>query len=848
MPHLRRLAGVTLSLALGIAATFGADPAFAASPVVPASVVVSSVSITFDANGGSGAPSSVTVTPPGAAAIPNDTPYRDGYSFVRWNTSADGSGTSVNPGGSYSPPADTVLYAQWSALESVVGYDPGGSTDDTAELGGSMSPTWGVTDGVVVLPDNGYTYAGHTFSHWNTSPDGSGTSYSPGALYRLPALFSILYAQWVANGSVTLTYVANPPASAQASGSTSSSTVISGVRATVAGSGFSVAGYAFTGWNSAADGSGTSYFGGDTLRMTADATLYAQWSGLPATLSYDGNGATSGTVGTTSGVTGDGVEVQGNSFVRTGYDFAGWNTAADGSGQPYYSGGSYALPAGASTLYAQWTLAFAVLHYDGNGATSGETYPDVAYFGDVVHAVENEFISPGYKFSQWNTSADGSGTSYSVGASYTLGAGIQTLYAQWAPNAAVSTTLNANGGASATTDPVTIASLSGQTVTLDSHGIARPGYTLASWNTSADGSGISFAYRESVTVTADSVLYAQWEANPSVSLSYEGNAANAEGGVGSETVLSGQTVALAASGYTRVGFIFSGWNTQPSGSGSAYAAGDVVTLTSDVTLYAQWSPITYAITYNLDGGVNAASNPVSFNVISQTITLADPSRAGYAFSGWTGGGVTSPARGLQVVAGSMGDVAFTAHWSKLVVTVSAKPVVTGTLNVGQTLSVTSGSWSPGPVDVSYQWQRNGASIAKATGARYTLVAADKGKTISIRVTASRANYTAGTATVGVAKTIGSMLSVTRTKAPKVSGSGKVGTKLRVTSGSWSVAGAKVSYRWYRAGKAISRATASTYTLTKADKGKKITVKVTAAKTGYVSGTTTLVAAKKVAAK
>lgn len=79
---------------------------------------------------------------------------------------------------------------------------------------------------------------------------------------------------------------------------------------------------------------------------------------------------------------------------------------------------------------------------------------------------------------------------------------------------------------------------------------------------------------------------------------------------------------------------------------------------------------------------------------------------------------------------------------------------------------------------------------------------------------------------------------TSSKLPAVSGKAKVGSTLSASGGRWSPAPGKLTYQWLRGGKAISRATKSTYVLTKSDKGKKIAVSVTASKTGYQALTKT----------
>ena len=121
--------------------------------------------------------------------------------------------------------------------------------------------------------------------------------------------------------------------------------------ATLTANSFTRAGYTFSGWNTAADGSGTAYVDGATYPFTSDATLYAQWAANSHTVTFAANGgAGSMAAETASGPT----ALSANSFTRAGYTFSGWNTAADGSGTAYADGATYPFTSDA-TLYAQWT-------------------------------------------------------------------------------------------------------------------------------------------------------------------------------------------------------------------------------------------------------------------------------------------------------------------------------------------------------------------------------------------------------------------------------------------------------------------------------------------------------------
>jgi len=175
---------------------------------------------------------------------------------------------------------------------------------------------------------------------------------------------------------------------------------------------------------------------------------------------------------------------------------------------------------------------------------------------------------------------------------------------------------------------------------------------------------------------------------------------------------------------------------------------------------------------------------------------------------------------------------------------TSDPSVQGTVQVGQKLTASPGVWNLAAT-YSYQWLANGKSISGATSKTYTPGASVKGMTISVRVTASRVGSLPVSAT---SKTAGPVKAgvLTSTPTPKVSGTAKVGKKLTAKAGTWKPSGVKLTYQWYANGKKISKATGTTLTLKTAQKGKKITLKVTAKKCGYTTVTKTSKATAKVA--
>jgi len=160
------------------------------------------------------------------------------------------------------------------------------------------------------------------------------------------------------------------------------------------------------------------------------------------------------------------------------------------------------------------------------------------------------------------------------------------------------------------------------------------------------------------------------------------------------------------------------------------------------------------------------------------------------------------------------------------------PKISGAAAVGTTLKITG---LPAGGKFTYKWKRGGKAISGATKSTYKITTKDLGKKITVTVTSTLTGYKKATKTS--AATAAVKKSFSKTYAPKISGTVKVGKKLTASTKSWSPK-AKLTYQWYRNGKAISGATKSTRTLSSADLGAVITVKVKGSASGYSTTTRT----------
>lgn len=150
------------------------------------------------------------------------------------------------------------------------------------------------------------------------------------------------------------------------------------------------------------------------------------------------------------------------------------------------------------------------------------------------------------------------------------------------------------------------------------------------------------------------------------------------------------------------------------------------TVSGELTLYAKWTPITYHITYNLDGGSLAGGqvNPGSYTVETDDFILNNPTKQGYLFAGWTEGGGTELQQTVTIPRGSTGDKAYTAHWtlSAPTVTLSADPAdASGTYSGGSpVVTLTAQASHEVGVTYTYEWYRDGQLLDGKTGSTLEL--------------------------------------------------------------------------------------------------------------------------------
>ena len=303
---------------------------------------------------------------------------RDGYTFVRWDTAKDGSGTAYGEGkngvSQYTmKPAGNDLYAIWKANPASIVYRNG-----YPNTTGSTPDTTGSTGDTVTVSQNGFDRPGYTFTGWSTSKRGD-PSLNPGDKHTLEPGTTTVWAQWKANPA-HLVYNSNI-------GSIGSETkTVDGVvdqTVKTIDNPFDRPGYTFSGWNTQADGKGKAYDPGADCTLTANdkstpkntSVLYAQWTINKVTLKFDPNGGVGGYPSINTDAFGSVTipkDAKEPKVTRPGFRFTGWSLKkTPDKDETLLTPGkdTVSMPAeGEVTVYAQWEPAMTTLPFTGGNA------------------------------------------------------------------------------------------------------------------------------------------------------------------------------------------------------------------------------------------------------------------------------------------------------------------------------------------------------------------------------------------------------------------------------------------------------------------------------------------------
>ena len=244
---------------------------------------------------------------------------------------------------------------------------------------------------------------------------------------------------------------------------------------------FTREGYTFTGWNTAADGTGAAYADKAPVKFSENTALYAQWTQDPV-ITFDANGG-KGTMGTQTVKPNEATALTANTFTRADYDFTGWNTAKDGTGTAYGDKANITTNENV-TLYAQWTLhKYHVrwLNWDDTVLQKGDyTCEDTAGWDDLNNETPSRPEDENYTYvfaMRWTPYDETKGID-GWGFNPHEDVDFRAVFNEFKK---LTVTFNANGGIG-TMDSVKIVNGgSGEYYTLPECGFTREGYDFAGW-------------------------------------------------------------------------------------------------------------------------------------------------------------------------------------------------------------------------------------------------------------------------------------------------------------------------------------------------------------------------------
>lgn len=661
-----------------------------------------SYTVTWNANGGTVSPASVSKTH-GSTLGTLPTPTRAAtaeysYTFAGWFTAASG-GTQISS--TTTVTGNVTYYAHWTATKrsyTATFNGNGGGTPSPSTITKEYNTALGT------LPT--CTRTGYTFLGWYTASSG-GTKISTTTVVTKDITY---YAQWSIN-SYTLTFNPNggtvTPTSKDLEYNSAYGTLPTPTRASDA-----QYTYTFAGWYTAATG-GTQVTAA-TKMAAKDTTVYAHWASNTRsyTVSYK---TTYGTLNRTSqsvvyNSKGSCTLTMPNNTAEFTYTFVGWYTAANGGGTKVGSELTLETPAikGTVTYYAYVTRSTKSYTHTFNANGGGTVSPaTITKAYNTALGTLPTVSRTGYTFVGWfDTSAASGGTQATTTTKVT---GTKTWYARWSINS-YTFTFDKNGGntPSATTITKEYNTAIGTLPTCTRSANNTYTYAFAGWfDTSASSGGTQLT--TTTKVTSNKTWYARWTSTyKNYTVTWDGN-----GGTPSKSSSSFHyndalgTLPTA----TRTGYTFKGWSTSKTGTVNVSTTTKV---TANVTYYAVWTINSYTWTFDANGGTGDTTKTLNYNATLSTLPTANRASTAannYTFAGWFDTDASTGGTQLTTSTKCTGNKTWYARWTastrqyKLTVTAGTGGTVSGggtyNYNASATLKATANSgyhfvkWSDG---------------------------------------------------------------------------------------------------------------------------------------------------------
>ncbi len=633
-----------------------------------------------------GIPASQSKTANVDIKLSSDVPTRNGYTFLGWNTQADGKGTAYAAGAIYKNDQNggtVTLYAQWTPWKHVLHYNKNVPTSSTSQTVSNMPVDQTKTFGQLMTISNLVpTRKGYTFAGWYTQSNGTGTKYDPGSNYAAdqnggtvnlyakwtPWTYNIKYDQNVKSTSSSKTVTDMPAAQ----------TKTQEIDVTLSSMTPKRNGYIFAGWSTSANGSVEykpgSRFTKDLDSNGASITLYAVWTPWKHTIHYNSNIPTNAPTGTTtvSNMPGDQTKtfdeklmISSNKPTRKGYNFAGWSTSANGD-VVYQPGAEYKNDqnGGTVTLYAKWTTWKHTVTYDKNvpansKKTDVKNMPgnQTKIYDQNLTLQSNVPTRIGYTFVKWTTNKDGTGTAYQPGSQYSYNrdsdGGTVTLYAVWTPwkyTVRYDKNVPANSSSQTVSNmPADQTKTEEVNLTLSSNKPSRNGYIFNGWQAQINGKAVD--YQPGATLSYDPdvkgsviTLKAKWTAWKHT-IHYDKNvpASSSSQTVANmpedQTKTFDEKLNLSTKIPKREGYNFVGWLLEYGTAIAVVSPGTAYERDQNGGTYvlkAQWEPWKHTVHYDANGGDQSSVPNDQKKTYEQNMNVATkvPTRNEYKFLGW----------------------------------------------------------------------------------------------------------------------------------------------------------------------------------------------------------------------
>ncbi len=573
---------------------------------------------TFNANGGYGAPSSISGDYNSTVTIPVVVPQRTGYNFQGWGTSSTTTTVSYTIGGNYTITSSKTLYAVWVAK-------PICTLSFSANGGSGAPPSIQDYQGASVpIPSSSINRTGYSFLGWSTSSTATAATYRTNDNFPL-LCDQTLYAVWSIN-RYTFTFDANGGygAPSSISGDYNSTVTIPVVVPQRTG-------YNFQGWGTSSTNTTVSYTIGGNYTITSSKTLYAVWVAKPiCTLSFSANGG-SGAPPSIQDYQGASVPIPSSSINRTGYSFLGWSTSSTATAATYRTNDNFPLLCD-QTLYAIWSIKRYEFSFDANGGFGAP--PSV--YGDYNTSVMIPIVVPqrdGYTFEGWGT--DTSTATYFIGTYYTITSSLK-LYAVWKVRPKCTLSFDYNGGS---IGPSSIIEYRGQPISLPNELPVFEGqsifyqYIFTGWSESRDNSTNKlFQPGQMYVMVSDTILYAIWRKPRMIYHLDGGRIKEPDNGyyIGEDTFVIEQDdqVTYHVKDAEKLGYYVMGYYGD---DGNTYFVNSGYNSGRDVNLEVYWAEDSFDIIYT--GGQGGVI--VQHRMFNETFNLpTQSSNEYYDFAGW----------------------------------------------------------------------------------------------------------------------------------------------------------------------------------------------------------------------